>query len=110
MILQKKSNEEEISKAINLLPKSNSILLFERSKEQRHEIYKKPHPIFTINPTMYPGGWINVEYAKQWMENMEYNYEIIKKIIQENYQEDKLILKDLNLKLPKAYSSKQQSL
>jgi hypothetical protein len=110
MILQKKSNKTEISKAINLLPKSNSLLLFERSREQRHKIYKKPHPTFRINPTMYPGGWINVEYAKQWMENMEHNYEIIKEIIQENYQEDKLIFKELNLDLPKVYSSKQQSL
>src|SRR3989344_5166343 len=41
MILQKKSDKEEINKVINLLPKSDFIFLFERSKEQRHKIYEK---------------------------------------------------------------------
>ena len=56
---------------------------------------------------MYPGGWIDINYAKKWMEIMEHNYEIIKEIILENYVES--TLKDSTLKIPKnvkVYSKK----
>tara|TARA_Y100000310_G_scaffold39520_1_gene37073 strand:+ start:627 stop:1268 length:642 start_codon:yes stop_codon:yes gene_type:complete len=102
MILQEKASKEEISKTINLLPKSDMIFFFERPKEQRHKIYEKPHPTFK-NPSMYPGGWISKEYAKKWMENSEYNHEIIKEIIKEKYKEDPLNLPKLSNN-PKIYS------
>jgi len=104
MILQKKSDKEEINKVINLLPKSDFIFLFERSKEQRHKIYEKPHPAFS-NPTMYPGGWISIDFAKKWMESMEYNYEIIKKILNENYRENYSEFTNIEIDLPKIYST-----
>ena len=104
MILQKKSDKEEINKVINLLPKSDFIFLFERSKEQRHKIYEKPHPTFS-NPTMYPGGWISIDFAKKWMESMEYNYEIIKKILNENYRENYSEFTNIEIDLPKIYST-----
>ena len=104
MILQKKSDKEEINKVINLLPKSDFIFLFERSKEQRHKIYEKPHPTFS-NPTMYPGGWISIDFAKKWMESMEYNYEIIKNVLNEKYKENYSEFTNIEIDLPKIYST-----
>jgi len=106
MIFQKKSTKSEIKKILTSFPNSDFILLFERSKKERYEIYEKPHTSFN-NPTMYPGGWIDINYAKKWMEIMEHNYEIIKEIILENYVES--TLKDSTLKIPKnvkVYSKK----
>lgn len=103
MILQEKSNKDEIKRIIDLLPKSDFIFLFERNKEERHKIYHKPHPTFS-NPTMYPAGWLDIDYAKEWMKIMEYNYEIIKEIIEKEYKEDPSNFQDIEIKLPKIYT------
>lgn len=88
MVFQKKSTIEEIKTTLKKLPKSDFVFLFERNKEQRHKIYRIPHPEFN-NPTMFPGGWVDKNYAVSWMENMEYNYELIKQEIFTYYKEDK---------------------
>ena len=104
MILQKKSNENEIKKILKLLPKSDYLFLFEGKKEWRHKAYQKKHPIHS--GTLMPGSGIDKEYAEKWMEIMEYNFEIIKKIILENYKEDKETFKEVKLNYPKIYKRK----
>ena len=104
MILQKKSSENEIRKIIKKLPKSDYLFLFEGNKEWRHKAYQKKHPIHS--GTLMPGSGIDKDYAEEWMEIMEYNFEIIKKIIFEYYVEDKETFKELKLKYPKIYKIK----
>ena len=98
MILQKKSNENEIKKIIKKLPKSDYLFLFEGKKDWRHKAYQKKHPVH--GGTLMPGSRIDKNYAEEWMKTMEYNFEIIKKIIFENYKEDKETFKELKLKYP----------
>jgi len=88
MILQKRSNKEEIRKIIANLPPSNSIFLFEKDKKLRNKAYQLPHPN-NIGATLLPGSWIDISYAKKWMEIMENNFKIIKKIILEDLKENK---------------------
>lgn len=104
MILQEKSNENEIKKILERLPKSDYLFLFEGKKEWRYKAYEKKHPIHS--GTLLPGSGIDKEYAKEWMRIMEYNFEIVKKIIQELYSEDKQTFKELNLEYPKIYKRK----
>ncbi len=104
MILQKKSNEDEIKRILKRLPKSDYLFLFEGKKEWRHKAYQKKHPIH--GGTLMPGSGIDKNYAEKWMEIMEYNFEIIKKIILENYEEDKETFKELKLNYPKIYKKK----
>lgn len=104
MILQKKSNEHEIKKIIGKLPKSDFLFLFEGKKEWRHKAYQKKHPVHS--GTLMPGSGIDKNYAEKWMEIMEYNFEIIKKIILDDYKEDKEIFKELKLNYPKIYKLK----
>lgn len=104
MILQKKGSENEIKKILERLPKSDYLFLFEGKKEWRHKAYQKKHPIH--GGTLMPGSGIDKNYAEKWMEIMEYNFEIIKKIILENYSEDKETFKELKLNYPKIYKRK----
>ena len=104
MILQKNSNEKEIKQIISKFPKSDYLFLFEGNKEWRHKAYQKKHPIHS--GTLMPGSGIDKDYAKEWMNVMEYNFEIIKKIIFEDYKEDKETFKELKLKYPKIYKRK----
>jgi len=104
MILQEKSNEKEIRKIIKKLPGSDYLFLFEGNKEWRHKAYQKKHPIHS--GTLLPGSGIDKDYAEEWMEIMEYNFEIIKKIILQEYIEDKETFKELKLKYPKIYKRK----
>src|SRR3989344_5636732 len=104
MILQKNSNEKEIKQIISKFPKSDYLFLFEGNKEWRHKAYQKKHPIHS--GTLMPGSGIDKDYAKEWMNVMEYNFEIIKKIIFEDYKEDKETFKELKLKYPKIYKIK----
>lgn len=104
MILQKKSNENEIKKILKRLPKSDYLFLFEGKKEWRHKAYQKKHPVH--GGTLMPGSGIDKSYAEKWMEIMEYNFEIIKKIILESYQEDKETFKELKLNYPLIYKRK----
>ncbi len=104
MIFQKKSNENEIKRILKRLPKSDYLFLFEGKKEWRHKAYQKKHPIHS--GTLMPGSGIDKNYAEKWMEIMEYNFEIIKKIILEKYEEDKETFKELKLNYPKIYKLK----
>ena len=104
MILQKKSNEKEIRKIIKKFPSSDYLFLFEGNKEWRHKAYQKKHPVH--GGTLMPGSGIDKDYAEEWMKIMEYNFEIIKKIIFEDYKEDKETFKELKLKYPKIYKIK----
>ncbi len=104
MILQKKSNENEIKRILKRLPNSDYLFLFEGKKEWRHNAYKKKHPVH--EGTLMPGSGIDKDYAEKWMEIMEYNFEIIKKIILEKYEEDKETFKELKLNYPKIYKRK----
>ena len=104
MILQKNSNEKEIKQIISKFPKSDYLFLFEGNKEWRHKAYQKKHPIHS--GTLMPGSGIDKNYAEEWMKTMEYNFEIIKKIIFEDYKEDKETFKELKLKYPKIYKKK----
>ena len=104
MILQKNSNEKEIKQIISKFPKSDYLFLFEGNKEWRHKAYQKKHPIHS--GTLMPGSGIDKDYAEEWMEIMEYNFEIIKKIILQEYIEDKETFKELKLKYPKIYKRK----
>ncbi len=75
MLIQRKSNEIELSDLIKVLP-SGRILLVEENEKER---YKR------IDKTRYPAEQIDKAYAVKWMENMEFNYKIIRKILFENY-------------------------
>jgi len=105
MILQKKSNKQQIKNITNKFPKSKYVFLFEKQKKTRHETYNKPHPVHN-KPLMFPGAEINKKYAVKWMQIMEYNYEIIKQVFSEFYQEDKNKFKEIKLNLPKTYCLK----
>ena len=76
MIIQKKSNKKEILSLLKTLPLSGKILLIEKSKKERYE---------RINRTRYPAEQINKFFAVKWMDNMEFNYKILRKILFENY-------------------------
>ncbi|MCH7568289.1 MAG: hypothetical protein IIA87_02605 [Nanoarchaeota archaeon] len=103
MILQNKSSEENIQKIIRKLPKSDILFVFEANREKRHKAYKKLHP-YKKGAILLPASWIDKSYAKSLMEVMEYNFEIIKKIILKNYNEDKEAVSEINkIKLPKEY-------
>jgi len=99
IILQSKSNEKELRQILSKFTKSEYLFLFERDKKRRHEIYHKPH--LTHNKSlMFPGAEISKKYAIAWMEVMEYNYNIIKRLILEIYQEDKTAFEKVNSSLP----------
>tara|TARA_Y100000310_G_scaffold58248_1_gene53534 strand:+ start:361 stop:1026 length:666 start_codon:yes stop_codon:yes gene_type:complete len=102
MIVNHKSNKQEISKIIRKLPKPDAIVLFENKKELRHEAYKKPHPL-KKGANHFPGSWISHSYAKEWMKTMEHNFEETKSIILEDYSQNKEILKDINIYKRKVY-------
>ena len=108
MILQKKSNEKEIRKIIKKLPKSEYLFLFEGNKEWRHKAYQKKHPIHS--GTLMPGSGIDRTYAEEWMKTMEHNFEIIQKIIFEDYKEDKEIFKELKFKYPKILRKNEKNI
>ena len=76
MILNKKTNEEKIREVINFLPKSNKILLIETDRKTRYGRIKK---------TRFPAQQINKAFSIEWMKHMEFNFEIIKKILEKEY-------------------------
>jgi len=107
MILQKKSNEKEIKKILNALPKSDFLFLFNGNKELRYRAYAKPHP--KRKGTLLPGSGIDTKYAESWMNLMEYNIEIIKKIIEKDFISDKQTFGKLKLGYPKVYKRKKDN-
>ncbi len=104
MIFQKQSNEQEIRRILKKLPKSNHLFLFEGKNEWRYKAYEKKHP--KRKGTLLPGSGIDFEYAKKWMETMEYNFEIIKKVILKDFTKDKKTFKGLGLNYPEIYKRK----
>jgi len=72
MVLQRTASEKEIIKILKILPKSDLVYVLEIDDRIRHERYKK---------TRYPAQWIELEYAKNWMNNSEFNYKLIKKYL-----------------------------
>lgn len=85
MIIQKKSNKENIMNTLDILPPSGKILIIESSKVER---YKR------IKNTRLPAQQINKYYAIEWMKNSEYNYEIMKNILIEKYGPIERILRN----------------
>jgi len=83
MILQRKSNTSEIKKLLNILPKSDFVYIVETDSKTRKERFKK---------TRYPAQWIEPEYAHKWMDNSEFNYKIIKKLLLETKDKVKVII------------------
>jgi hypothetical protein len=77
MIIQLKSNKKEISKIMELFPKSKRFLLAETDKKVRYE---------RLNKNGFPGENIDKKYSRVWMENSEFNYSIVKKILLEKYE------------------------
>ena len=72
MILHKKSNKREIMKLIKILPNPNQLLIFELENEKRLKRYEK---------TRYPAEQIERGYALRWMENTNFNYQILKNLL-----------------------------
>ena len=75
MILHKKSNEREIKKLIRILPTPNQLLIFELENKTRLKRYQK---------TRYPAEQIERGYALRWMENTNFNYQILKNLLLNN--------------------------
>ena len=94
MILNKRSNINEIKRVLNALPKSDFIFLFIGDKKLRYNQYTKKHPIHS--GTLMPGSGISKEYAKEWMKTMECNFNLTKNLIQKNYQQDNKTFNNLN--------------
>lgn len=103
MILQVKSDKKTFQKIFSKLPLADYVFLFERDKKERHKIYRLPHPKFKKNPVMFPGGWININFSKKWMEVMEFNYKIIKEIILEDYTKEKNKFKNEGITFSEVY-------
>jgi len=77
MILQSKSTAEEVKKVLAALPLPEILFIFELPKKFRELRHKS---------TRYPAQWIDKSYALDWLENSEFNYEIIKKELLHNPQ------------------------
>jgi len=105
MILHKKSNKAEILEILKNLPKSKAVFLFDGNKKLRYDAYENPHPLH-VGATLLPGSFIDKKFAKQWMKTMEYNFDIVKKIIQESYKQDQKAFKGINVSYPEIYLKK----
>ncbi len=81
MIFSTKSSEDKIKKVMSKLPKSKEVLLFEESQKTRHE---------RIKSVKNPATKLNSYYKQKWIENCEYNYELIKKILLSFYSIKKI--------------------
>lgn len=77
MVIQNKSDKDEIWRVLNRLPPSGDILIVESNKTER---YKR------IKNTRFPAQQINEDYALKWMLNSEYNYKIIKGLLIKKYK------------------------
>jgi len=82
MILQTKSSEEEIRKLINKLPLGNGIIIVEESRRKRYD---------RLDRVKNPATLLDQEFKRKWIENCEFNYEIIKKILMEIYKMESYI-------------------
>ncbi|MEK6889298.1 MAG: hypothetical protein AABW80_04295 [Nanoarchaeota archaeon] len=107
MIFQKKADEKSIRKAMEILPKSKILFLFEVSRKERYNAYKKPHP-YKKGASHFPGSWIDHEYARKFMDSMEHNYKIIKRIIFEKYRGDKKKFKEIKFAPKKTFVRKNE--
>jgi hypothetical protein len=76
IIFQVKVKEEKLEEILKIMLLPSKIYLFEIPKIIRDKRLKE---------TEFPGEKINKEYAREWMKNSEYNYQIIKKILLKKY-------------------------
>jgi hypothetical protein len=104
MILQEISSEEKVRSIISRLPRSHAVILFERNKKKRYTAYKLPNK-YKESATLLPASWIDMDYAEQFMNIMEINFQTIKKIIEQDYSEKPDMIKDILQKL-KTYKKK----
>ncbi len=88
IMLQNRASEKQISNLLSRLPSSGKILLIEETKKER---YKRWSAIKN------PARNLNLAYRMLWWKNMEANYPIIKKILENKYSSKKIInpLKEL---------------
>jgi len=77
MIFQTKTNKFEISRMIDMFPKSQKVLLIDINRKIRYE---------RLNKIGFPGQKIDDKYARIWMENSEFNYKVIKEILMNKYR------------------------
>ncbi len=80
MIFHKRVDDKEIREVLYCLPKSKNILLFEEKRKVRFERLKK---------IKKPATNLDLYFKFKWQKNCEYNYKIIKKILLEEYEEEK---------------------
>ena len=76
MIKQQEANKKEMMEILDLLPKSNKILLVEASSQERSERFKKIKKF---------ARKLNSKYRKVWIRNSEFNYKIIRELLFELY-------------------------
>ena len=76
MIIQTKSSKKEFLELFNRMGIDDKVLLIENDEKTRYE------RLYRIR---FPGEQINKTYALEWMKNMEFNYKIIKQILQKKY-------------------------
>jgi hypothetical protein len=77
MIFHKKVDRNEIKKTMRMLPQNCKIIVIEEDKEKRYERWKK---------IKNPARKLNLNFRMKWWGINEKNYEIIKKILKENYK------------------------
>lgn len=82
MIFHVPVSEKKISSALENLPISSQIIMLEEKRKLRYERWKK---------ITKPARNIPVKYRMEWWGNMEKNYSLIKKIIDEKYETKKKI-------------------
>jgi len=75
MIFQNKSTKKDILKIMRMFPHSKRFFLIEIDPKIRYQ---------RLNKNGFPGGKIDNNYAKLWMKNSEFNYNIIKEILFDN--------------------------
>ena len=80
MILHKKANEQEIRKIMEKMPHSGDILLVEESRKKR---------LNRLRNRKTPARNLNKEFLEIWWTNIEFNYNIVKRMILKKYKKSK---------------------
>lgn len=80
MIFQIQGEEEEIRRIIDKLSLGDKIIIVEESQKIRR---------VRLSNVKSPATELDLNFKSQWIENCEFNYEIIKKILLENFVKKK---------------------
>jgi len=80
MILHLKANEQEIRKIMEKMPHSGDILLVEESRKKR---------LNRLRNRKTPARNLNKEFLEIWWTNIEFNYDIVKRMILKKYKKSK---------------------